>query len=125
MYLEYMKKLELSFCDLLFETHFAVLEMKEDRSVDIETAELITEALERYYKVEPFVLITYRKFHQPIDLNVYKGRILKNMIGFAIVSDNPEERRRAVAEQALWNNAFTFFTDLEEAKSWAESFFIS
>ena len=120
-----MKRLELSFCLLYLEDHYAILEMKKDCSITIDAAKEITVELERFYEARSFVFITHRKYGHPIDLNVYKGRILKNMIGFAIVSDNPEERKRAENEQLLWKNAFTFFTDLEDAKSWAESFFYS
>lgn len=120
-----MKKLELPFCFLYLEDRYAILEMKKDCSINIDSAKEITGELERFYENRPFIFITHRKHHHPIDLNVYKGRILKNMIGFAIVSDNPEERIRAATEQPLWKNAFTFFTDLEDAKSWAESFFSS
>lgn len=118
-----MKETQLSYCDLIFKESHAILVMREGSAVTIETASEITSYLEEYYKGRNFIFITHRKHPHDIDLNVYKGRILKNMIGFAIVSKNPEEVKRAMQEQPLWNEAFTFFKDLEEAENWARSFF--
>ncbi len=118
-----MKKIELQYCNLVFKECHAILEMKPNSAITMETAAEITDHLETYYKGTNFIFITHRKFPHDIDLNVYSGRILKNMIGFAIVSKNPEEIKRALQEQPLWNEAFTFFKELYEAENWARSFF--
>lgn len=89
----------------------------------MDVASEITLILDNYYDGNNFIFITHRKHPHEIDLNVYKGKILKNMIGFAIVSDIPEEMERAMVEQPLWNEAFTFFKELDEAENWARSFF--
>ncbi|RZS99743.1 thymidylate synthase [Aquimarina brevivitae] len=118
-----MKKVDLPYCFLFFEKHFAILEMKNDGAITVETAMEITNLLKEHYNGEQFILIANRTSHHAIDLNVYRGKILKNMIGFAIVSSDPLEKERATAEQSLWQGSFTFFTKLEDATSWAESFF--
>lgn len=118
-----MKEIELSYCNLVFKESYAILVMKVDSAITMETSKEITDYLEAYYKGKKFVFITHRKYPHDIDLNVYNGRILKNMIGFAIVSENPEEIKRAMQEQPLWNEAFTFFKELDEAEDWALSFF--
>ncbi len=118
-----MKEIQLPYCSLFFKDHHAILEMKPNSFITMETASEITGHLETYYKGKNFIFITHRKYPHDIDLNVYKGRILKNMIGFAIVSKNPEEIKRAMQEQPLWNEAFTFFKELSEAEDWAKSFF--
>ena len=118
-----MKKTNLPYCNLLFKNSHAILTMHKGSAITLETAAEITDCLEEYYKGEKFIFITHRKHPHDIDLNVYNGRILKNMIGFAIVSENPEEMKRAMQEQPLWNEAFTFFKELDEAENWAESFF--
>ncbi len=118
-----MKETQLPYCNLIFKESHAILVMNADSAVTIDTAAEITDHLEAYYNGKNFIFITHRKFPHEIDLNVYSGRILKNMIGFAIVSNNPEEMKRALEEQPLWNEAFTFFKKLEEAENWACSFF--
>ncbi len=118
-----IKETQLPYCTLTFKESHAILVMHKGSAITMETAGEITSYLEDYYAGRRFVFITHRKFPHDIDLNVYKGRILKNMIGFAIVSENPEEIRRAMQEQPLWNEAFTFFKELEEAENWAGSFF--
>lgn len=118
-----MTQHNLQYCDLIFKDSHAILIMHKDSSITMDTAAEITSYLENYYKGDKFIFITHRIHPHEIDLNVYKGRILKNMIGFAIVSENPEEMKRAMQEQPLWNEAFTFFNKLEEAEDWARSFF--
>ncbi len=118
-----IKEIKLSYCGLVFKATHAILTMHEGSAITMKTAAEITVLLEEYYHGKRFIFITHRKFPHDIDLNVYKGRILKNMIGFAIVSDNPEEMKRALQEQSLWNEAFTFFEELNEAENWASSFF--
>ena len=105
------------------EDHYAVLVMKPGSKISTGVAKEITKHLDQYYNGKKFIFITHRKHPHDIDLNVYKGRILKNMIGFAIVSNNPEELKRALQEQPLWNEAFTFFQELDDAKDWALTFF--
>ncbi|GAA4273004.1 hypothetical protein U6A24_06990 [Aquimarina gracilis] len=118
-----IKDNQLPYCDLIFKETHAILIMHEGSAITMQTSSEITMRLEEYYNGNNFVFITHRKFPHDIDLNVYKGKILKNMIGFAIVSDNPEEMKRALQEQPLWNEAFTFFDELSEAENWASSFF--
>ncbi|WP_271784968.1 hypothetical protein [Aquimarina algiphila] len=93
-----MRETQLPYCDLFFKDTHVILVMHEGSAMTIEIAAEITSILESYYKGKNFILITHRKFPHDIDLNVYKGRILKNMIGFAIVSDDPEEMQRAMEE---------------------------
>ncbi|MEW7290082.1 hypothetical protein [Aquimarina sp. 2304DJ70-9] len=118
-----IKEIQLPYCNLTFKESHAILVMHDGSAVTIETAGEITKHLEDYYNGKNFIFITHRKFPHDIDLNVYKEKILKNMIGFAIVSSNPDEIKRALQEQPLWNEAFTFFTSLDEAENWARSFF--
>lgn len=118
-----MKINKLPYCDLIFKETHAVLVMHKGSAITMQTAAEITDLLEEHYKGNKFIFITHRKFPHDIDLAVYNGKILKNMIGFAIVSDNPEEMKRALQEQPLWNESFTFFKELKEAENWATSFF--
>ncbi len=117
------KEIQLPYCTLQFEDFYAILVMHQGSAITIETASEITDCLEAFYNGKNFIFITHRKFPHDIDLNVYKGKILKNMIGLAIVSENVEEVKRAMQEQPLWNEAFTFFKTIQEAENWARSFF--
>ena len=117
------KEIQLPYCNLVFKQTHAILVMHQGSAITIETAAEITDLLASHYQDRNFIFITHRKYPHDIDLDVYKGRILKNMIGFAIVSKNPEEVKRAMQEQPLWNEAFTFFNELDEAENWALSFF--
>lgn len=118
-----MEEIQLPYCVLTFKESHAIIVMNKDSKITVAISEEITTRLEEYYKGQNFIFIAHRKFPHEIDLMVYEGRILKNMIGYAIVSNNPEEVGRAIEERPLWDQAFTFFKELEEAENWARSFF--
>ena len=118
-----MDKVENSLYSLFFKATHAIMVMKKGSAITKPIAKEITDHLDRHYNGKKFILITHRIHAHEIDLDVYKGRILKNMIGFAIVSKNPEEIKRAGKEQSLWDQSFTFFEELNEAEEWAKSFF--
>jgi len=118
-----MKETKLPYCSIEYKESHAILEMKPNTEITMETGAEITDCLDAHFKGRDFIFITHRKYPHEIDLNVYKGKVLKNMIGFAIVSKDPNEIKRALQEQPLWNQAFTFFKELSEAEKWARSFF--
>ncbi|WP_156100720.1 hypothetical protein [Gillisia sp. Hel_I_29] len=47
---------------------------------------------------------------------------MKKVKSFAVVSTNPKVKERALLEQDKYDHAFAFFSCIEEAKNWAESF---
>ena len=116
-------KQELSYCQLEFYEHYAILTMYENSELNKKNDLEIIEHLETYYGHQDFILITHRIHKYNIDLEIYKGKRLKHMKGFAIVSKNPEEYKRALVEQELWNKSFVFFEEIKDATDWAESFF--
>ena len=116
-------KNELSYCQLEFYDHYAILTMYEGSKLNKATDTEITEILEDHYNNKDFIFITHRIHKYSIDLDIYNGKRLRNMKGFAIVSKNPEEHQRAMVEQALWSKSFVFFKDINDATDWAESFF--
>ncbi len=116
-------KHELTYCQLEFHENYVILTMYENSKLNKKTNLEIIEALGDYYHHRDFIFITHRIHKHSIDLDVYKGKTLKNMKGFAIVSKNPEEHKRALIEQELWNKSFVYFEELQDATDWAESFF--
>jgi len=89
----------------------------------LEKASVIREQLSNHFKSKDFVLISNRDKEHTVSPEVYKQGQLDNMKGLAIVSHNVSERNRAINEQSLYKNSFVFFTNLDEAISWAETFF--
>jgi len=118
-----ISSLELKYCRLDFFEHYVILMMHEGSRLTKVVNEEILEQLEGHYGQQGFILISNRVHAYEIDLDIYKGKVLKNMKGFAVVSKNPEEVKRANIEQSLWRKSFVFFEDINEATDWAKSFF--
>lgn len=111
------------FCELELHDKYAILTVNENVDFTLDKASIIRQKLRDYYKSKKFIMISQRKYPHKISTEIYKKGQLENMKGLAIVSSNNKERDKAIIEQPLYGKSFTFFSTLEEAKSWAKSFF--
>ncbi|HBY69399.1 MAG TPA: hypothetical protein DEG69_17625 [Flavobacteriaceae bacterium] len=120
-----IQKINTDFCELNLYAKYAILKVFENVFYDIDKATIVNQKFKEYFQNKPFVLITERNFKHEVDLNLYndKSIFINNLKGLAIVSENPEERERAINEQPLFENSFAFFEKLADAQNWAESFF--
>ncbi|MEW7277136.1 hypothetical protein ABW636_00905 [Aquimarina sp. 2201CG1-2-11] len=118
-----MKHFSNEFCELELFEHYVVVTIQENVNFTLEKATVIRDKLRKYYKSKHFILISNRKFNHTVSYDIYKHGALSNMKGIAIVSTNCEERNKALKEQPLYGKSFTFFDSVEDAKSWAETFF--
>ncbi len=118
-----MQHFSNEFCQIEFYDQFVVLVINENVNLTLEKASEIRNKLREHYKSKDFLMITHRKFKHHVSQEVYKQGQLPNMKGLAIVSNDLEERDKAITEQPLYGRSFAFFKDLEEAKSWAEGYF--
>lgn len=111
------------FCELELHDKYAILTVNENVDFTLDKASIIRQKLRDYYKSKYFIMISHRKYPHKISTEVYKKGQLESMKGLAIVSSDNKERDKAIIEQPLYGKSFTFFSTLEEAKSWAKSFF--
>ncbi|GGX15949.1 hypothetical protein [Aquimarina muelleri] len=111
------------FCEIELHDKYSILTINENIDFTLNKASIIREKLRSYYKSKDFIMISYRKHQHKVSAEVYKKGQLENMKGLAIVSNNNKEREKAIIEQPLYDKSFTFFSTIEEAKSWAKSFF--
>ncbi|WP_062059336.1 hypothetical protein [Aquimarina longa] len=111
------------FCEIELYTQYVIITINEDVNFTLNEASIIRDKLRSYYKSNDFIMISHRKYHYDFSSEVYKKGQLNNMKGLAIVSSSDTERDKAIIEQPLYGKSFTFFSTIEEAKSWAESFF--
>ncbi|WP_109300615.1 hypothetical protein [Aquimarina sp. AU474] len=118
-----MQHFSNEFCQIEFYDRFVILVINENVNLTLDKASEIRDNLRNHYKSKDFVMITHRKFKHNVNVDVYRQGQLPNMKGLAIVSDDLEERNKAITEQPYYNKSFVFFTCLEEAKSWAEAYF--
>ena len=111
------------FCQMELYDRYVVLTINENVDLTLDKASILRDKLKEHYKSKDFVLISHRKYKHHVSADIYKYGQLTNMKGLAIVSGDNEERERAVIEQQLYGKSFTFFCNLEDAKSWAEGYF--
>lgn len=101
---------------------YAIFSVAKGKKLDQTVANEIRNALKVHYPRSPFVIIREELEELEVDFSVYQKRVMRNLKGLAIVSTNEAVRKRAIEEQSLFDDSFAFFTSMEDAKSWADSF---
>ncbi|WP_271783580.1 hypothetical protein [Aquimarina algiphila] len=113
------------FYELEFYNSFVIVTIFKDVLLTLNKANIVREEIKSYYKSKDFIMITNRKFRHEVSDEVFRQGQPSNMRGLAIVSKEKTERDIALIQQKLYDKSFAFFTTLEEAKSWAEGYFIN
>ncbi|MDH7446611.1 hypothetical protein [Aquimarina sp. 2201CG14-23] len=111
------------FCTVELYEKFVIVTINEDVTLTLDRANIIRKKLRSHYGEKSFLMISYRKHNHQVSSEVYRQGQLTNMKGLAIVSKEKTDRDKAIMEQKLFDKSFAFFENLEEAKSWAESYF--
>ena len=120
-----MVEVKTDFCKIEFYNRYVIVTFNENIFVNLPKAQEVRNKFREYYGNKDFVLITNRKYQHQVAEEVYEQGQLKNMKGLAIVSDKRTERDKAMSEQKLFDKSFVFFNTLEEAISWADTYFIN
>ena len=102
---------------------YVILTINEEIVLNLQRASVIRQKLSETFKNGEFLMISNRKYKHTVTKEIYDKGYLPNMKGLAIVSKSEEEREKAILEQKLYGKSFAFFTELDDAKSWAESYF--
>lgn len=118
----YSNKFEYDFGNLYCFENYAVGDLKDNATVDTTTAKAILKDIAEYYAGAKMVYISNREFPHDVDPKVYKLVDYKKMVGIAIVAVGEHQKVQAASEQALYKGSFGFFSTLESAISWSQSF---
>ncbi|SEK34176.1 hypothetical protein SAMN04487910_0298 [Aquimarina amphilecti] len=111
------------FCSIELFENYVIITVNEGVNLTLDKANIIRKKLRSYYKDQKFLLISNRENNHEVSDDIYKQGQLSNMKAIAIVSKKKTERDKAIIEQKLFDKSFAFFENLEEAKSWAQSYF--
>jgi len=93
-------------------------------AVDVVTKEGAKELIQtanKHFRNKPFVLISDRKNSFNVDSSAYKFINPKKIVGIALVSLNEKVKNDAFEKQKLYDGAFGFFTNIEDAVDWAKT----
>ena len=118
-----MKLCSTEFYEMQLHDAYAILIILENQQFTLAKANQIRKELVDFYGKKNFVLINYRKHPHYTSEEIYKQGQLQNMKGLAIVSELKTGRDKALIEQKLYDKSFTFFSNLDEAISWAQNYF--
>ncbi|MBT0607583.1 hypothetical protein [Aequorivita echinoideorum] len=93
-------------------------------SVPLVTKEGAKELLQCSYKHfgnKRYVLISDRKDIYKVDSQAYKFVNPRKIVGIALVSENEKVKSDALEKQKLFDGAFGFFENMEDAIDWAKT----
>ena len=113
--------LTFDFCDMTIYDNYLVTVMKEGMNVTPEYHDVLVEIAHMYYSEKPFVYIAHRIHSYSVDPKIYfETSKIKNLKGFAVVSNNYKAKVNAQIEQMFFSKPFEIFTNLEDAIDWAK-----
>jgi hypothetical protein len=92
-----------------------------DPSISIKTLKIIVD----HFKGKEFTIIANRKSDYSISPEAYADKLFKKVKGIAVVSSIPQVKTKAMLEQGNFDQSFAFFENLDNAKNWAENFFVT
>lgn len=116
-----IKSYTLNFCDLEIHKDYVLAIMHEGIIVDKENNTILIDIAEKHFKNTPFVYITHRINSYSVDPIVYiKTAQIKSLMGFAIVSKSPNQKKLSTYEKTFFNKEFKLFEKMEEALQWKD-----
>ncbi len=114
------KLLQLPFCDLEFYENYVIGIIKDGITISENETDIVTGAANLFFKKQPFVYISKRINSYSVNPVIYNSLSKnRNMVGFAVVSDNYSSLTSAEVEKLFYKRPFGIFNALEEAKKWA------
>ncbi|WP_158850899.1 hypothetical protein [Algibacter sp. L1A34] len=100
--------------------NFVVSIIDEGETVTKDSNNILEEIASKYFKSRSFVYIAHRLNSYAVDPAVYKKTsLIKNLVGFAVVSKNRVALSNAEIEKLFLNKPFESFTNLDEAINWS------
>ncbi|TVZ28418.1 hypothetical protein JM83_3544 [Gillisia sp. Hel_I_86] len=113
------------FYKMEFYDSYVIIEARGQFEVSASTAEKTIQTIVDHFNGKNFVIISNRTAKYTLRSDAYSSKVFKKVKGIAIVSKNEEVRKNAVLEQEKFNGSFAFFENLDDAKHWAENFFVT
>ncbi|SEK23182.1 hypothetical protein SAMN04487910_0026 [Aquimarina amphilecti] len=111
----------LDFCKLEIYHNYMVAVMNEGIVVCTLKNSILIKIAEKHFKKTPFVYITHRLNSYAVDPIIYiKTAEVSNLIGFAVVSNDPKQKILTTYEKSFFKKEFKQFENLEAALIWKD-----
>ncbi|SEK23259.1 hypothetical protein SAMN04487910_0028 [Aquimarina amphilecti] len=93
--------------------------INEGVTVSPEHNDVLLEMVEKHYKNKAFLYLTHRINSYAVNPTIYlETAKIENLIGFAVVSDNPIQEKQTKLEKAFFSKELKRFDDIESALQW-------
>lgn len=113
---------DLGFCKIDLHYNYIIATVNEGVNFSTDHYLIFREIIDEHFKNRPFIYISNRVNSYSIDPMVYieTGKI-KNLVGIAVVSKNPKQKRITQVENMFLKREFHLFTNMEAALLWKDS----
>ncbi|MDO6597999.1 hypothetical protein Q4512_13825 [Oceanihabitans sp. 2_MG-2023] len=102
--------------------NYLIMEINQGETVTVEDNQKLIKLTETFYSDQEFVYITNRVNSYAVNPAVYfETKKIKNLIGFAVVSEKEIDMSNALIEKLFFDKPFEMFKELDEAISWANT----
>lgn len=108
-----------------FYDSYVIIESIGDFKIDAKIATNTLKTIVDHYRGKEFAVITNRKSDYSLSSETYSHSLFRKVKGIAIVSSIPQVKLKAMIEQENFRQSFAFFENLDNAKKWAESLFVT
>ncbi|WP_299315720.1 hypothetical protein [uncultured Aquimarina sp.] len=113
-----------------YKTNFGLAEIYEDYikviinegiTVTPDDNSILLEMVENHFQNKAFIYITHRINSYSIDPTIYfETAKIPNLVGLAVVSDDPNQKNQIRVEKTFFNKEFRQFNSMESALLWKE-----
>ena len=116
-----IKKITFIFGELTIYDNYVLAVMKEGVTISPNYNDVLIDISATYFHNKQFIYITHRVHSYSVDPQIYyQTEKIKNLIGFAVVSQNYQAKLNAQIEKMFFKKPFKIFTELEDAVTWAK-----
>lgn len=113
--------LKFDFCLITLYDSYLVNNINEGVNLLPKHNEVLVDLAKSHFQDRPFVYITHRVNSYSVDPKIYfKTSKIRNLVGFAVVSDKFKAKSNAEVEKMFFSKPFEIFGELEKAKKWAK-----
>ncbi|MDH7446835.1 hypothetical protein [Aquimarina sp. 2201CG14-23] len=114
-----IKSYVLDFCQIEIHKDYLKVIINEGVTVSPKHNDVLLDIVEKHFKNKAFVYITHRLNSYSINPTIYlETAKIKNLIGFAVVSSDPQQKLQTKVEKTFFNKEFRQFDTMESALTW-------
>ncbi len=109
------------FCHVEIHEDYILSVMKEGVTVSPKFITKMSFIAKKHYKNKFFVYITHRINSYAVNpISYFEGNKIENMVGFAVVSEDPKQKSQSRIERTFFDKELQYFGTMQAALSWKD-----